>query len=529
MNQKTGPGAGKSVIQQASQGALAGLELTHQGAQPLHQQLYLALRGRILAGQLVAGTRLPSSRLLAAELGVSRNTVITALDQLLAEGLVSARVGAGTVVSASFRSDWPTTSAKPPLRRVSATELSARGRRLAARHRSLPESTSGRPFQPGIPALDHFPWPLWSRLLARAQRELGPDAAGYGHAGGLKSLREAIAGYLAAARGVRCQPHQVLVVSNAQAALDITARMLTEPGDGAWLEAPGYSGARAAFDGAGLRLVPVEVDKEGAQIGDLNGSPPAHGADRGAVLKIGYVTPSHQFPLGSTLSLERRQRLLDWADRVDGWIIEDDYDSEFRYANRPVAAMQGLTANARVIYVGSFSKTMFPGLRVAYMVVPDGLDAPFRQALRQTGQEPSVPIQAALVRFITEGHFGRHLRRMRQLYGDRRHRLAAALSHLMKFAGHTVPADGGLQLTFELSDGWPEAHVLSVVRELGLGMEGLSHYHVDDLTRARHIPPGLVFGCGYCGVEPLEAHIERLASKMRSSHSKSYDVSAGMR
>jgi GntR family transcriptional regulator / MocR family aminotransferase len=487
---------------------IAELQLLRHTGVPLHRQLYSQLRERILAGALCPGTQLPASRVLCARLKVSRNTVIAALEQLAAEGLVSTRVGAGTVVTGDLAlARTGHSSVKAANERGAAqSELraSARGTRLSHGHRALPGLGLSLDFQPGIPDVTRFPAVIWSRFVGRAYRDLRGDLSGYAHAGGFMPLRSALASYLSAARGLRCSAAQVLVVTTAQSALDLAARMLTDAGDTAWLEQPGYSGARAAFGANGLQVHGIEVDEQGLRVADM--------LARCADARIGYITPSHHFPKGYTLSMERRMQLLAWSQQAQGWILEDDYDSEFRYANRPVAALQGLRDDTRVVYVGSFSKTLFPGLRVAYIVVPEPLTNAFSQALRQTGQEPSLPLQLALFEFMQAGHFGRHIRRMRTIYGARHSAMTEALNHHLRALGQVLSADGGLQLTFGLKPQFDDRHLSEVARAQGFGVEPLSRY-----GRSEAGPGGLVFGFGQCPDSGLEARIAELAKILQTS------------
>lgn len=518
---------------------LAPVEISRDSAVPLHRQLFLQLRERILAGALPLGTRLPASRRFAEQLGVSRNTVITAIEQLTAEGLVAARVGASTVVTGHVAIAYGATSnvsvasartrqslAAPKIKSTAESSrstdpevvvegliersaddaaavghtmaISARGLRLGRAHRALPQAVATMQFQPGIPDIGKFPAALWGRMVSRAYRRLGDDLSGYAHAGGYMPLRAALAGYLSASRGVRCGPAQVLVVTSAQAALDLATRMLSDAGDRAWLEQPGYNGACAAFEANGLDLGRVPVDADGVRANEV--------AEQFADARIGYCTPSHQFPTGATLTMERRLELLAWATDNRAWLLEDDYDSEFRYANRPVAAMQGLVADARVIYIGSFSKTLYPGLRVAYLVVPTVLAASFIQAMRQTGQEPSLPLQAALFDFIEGGHFGRHLRRMRNIYRTRHATMTTALNTTLPHLGQVLEADGGLQLSFGMHREYDDRKFSAAAQQAGFGVEPLSRYCADDSPER-----GLVFGFGQCPDIGLDERIDVLA------------------
>ena len=393
----------------------------HSGV-TLYQQLYDSLRSAVLDGRLEPGTRLPSTRAAALELGVARNTVIAVFEQLVAEGFLRSRVGDGTCV-ADFEPELlsrPVRKGPNSLRarregvsRGTVSPLSVRGRAIVGVSRGAPGPVDGA-FQPGLPDIAAFPHRTWARILARHARTPEHARLGYGDAAGDPRLRTAIAAYVTATRGVRCSPERVVPVAGAQAALDLCVRLLLDPGDSAWIEEPGYGGARAALLGAGARIEPIPVDAEGLDV--------AQGEARCPGARLVYITPSCQFPLGATLSLERRLRLLDWAERAGAFVIEDDYDSEYRYRGRPITALQGIDANGRVAYIGTFSKTMFPALRVGYVIAPESLAAAFAHAVRNTGQSVPQPVQGALAEFIDAGHYGRHVRRMWTLYARRRAR-----------------------------------------------------------------------------------------------------------
>jgi GntR family transcriptional regulator/MocR family aminotransferase len=394
---------------------LAGITLDPSAATPLYRQLYEGLRAAILSGRLKAGARLPATRALASDFGVSRNTVMNAYAQLLAEGYVEGEVGSGTYVSRTLPDEL--LHARSHAIQVhqltqEGRRLSQRGARLASMQVPTPRFPSGvKAFRPGIPALDAFPYELWARLMARRWRRPQRALLGYGDPAGYRPLREAIAAYLGEARAVRCRAEQVIVVAGSQQALDLTARMLLDEGEGAWIEDPGYLGARGALVGAGARLAPIPVDGEGLDVAAGEVSSPA--------ARLVYVTPSHQYPFGVTMSLPRRLALLKWASQAGAWVIEDDYDSEYRYAGRPLAALQGLDSEGRVIYLGTFSKVLFPALRLGYMVVPPDLVDAFMAARALSDRHCPVLDQAALADFIGDGHFARHIRRMRALYAER--------------------------------------------------------------------------------------------------------------
>jgi len=482
----------------SSSAFLGRLELRRGDSLPLHAQLARGLRAAILGGRLRPGTRLPATRVLAAELGVARSTVTGAYEQLLAEGYLEARAGAGTRVASGIGgvAALAPRGVRPP---GSVPALSARGRLLASVPRS-PALVAVGAFQTGLPALDAFPRALWSRVAARAVRRLRPALLGYAAAGGYGPLREAIARYLQGARGVVCEADQVIVVSGAQAALDLTARMLLDEGDPVWLEDPGYLGARGALTAAGARLAPVPVDAEGLDV------------ERGRRLcprpRLIYVTPSCQFPLGITTSLARRLALLERAAASGAFVVEDDYDSEYRYRGQPLPALQGLDAGSRVLYMGTFSKTLFPALRIAYLVVPRAHVTAFRAALRQTGQEASVMVQAALAEFIERGHYAAHVRRMRRLYAARQRRfIELARAHLGRRL-ELAPRDTGMQLVGFFHEGDDPGAVARAAAR-GVVVARLANYYL-----GRCPCPGLFLGYAAVPEEAMAAPMQALAAAL---------------
>jgi GntR family transcriptional regulator/MocR family aminotransferase len=400
------------------------------------EQLVAALRTAMLRGVLSPGQQLPSSRQLAADIGVSRVTVEAAYGRLEAEGYLWRAVGRGSFVAL----DAPAAAPATRVRRVETPAvLSQRGQQLAARG-GCRDPARPLPFAAGSPDLRAFPLDLWRQLLARHLRR-GPTLLGYGDPQGDPRLREAIAAYLNAARGLRCTADQVLVLSSSQQALQLAALMLLDADDPVWLEDPGYRGAASAFEAAGARRVAVPVDAEG-----LCWSPDEPWP------KLIYLTPSHQYPLGMALSLRRRRALLAQAAQHRTWIIEDDYDSEFHYDGKPMPALQGLDEAGRVLYLGTFSKVLFPSLRLAYMVLPAALVGPFVEArTTQDGHSPQLA-QAVTADFLTAGHFAAHLRLMRRLYAQRRDALLEALRPMADWL-QPQPSPGGLQLAALLPEG----------------------------------------------------------------------------
>jgi GntR family transcriptional regulator / MocR family aminotransferase len=447
---------------------LTSLRLSPEDPFPLYRQLSEALRERILDGTLPPGTRLPSTRILAGELAVSRNTVKGAYEQLQDEGYIDSRVGAGSRVS-SVLPDSALAVGRPAEGSGEAASrpprLSRRGAGMLAQGR-LPEPDRSVPFAPGIPALDGFPSRLWNRIAAQVQAAAGPEELMHAPAQGLASLRRQVAAYLGTARGVRCTADTVLILSSSQQALDLASRVLLDPGDAAWIEEPGYLGARGALDAAGARLMPVPVDDEGLIV--------SAGRKLAPEARLAYVTPSHQYPLGSVLSLGRRFELLAWAREANAWILEDDYDSEYRYRGQPVPALQGLDPEGRVIYVGTFTKVLFPSLRLAYLVCPAELMPAFVAARSlQDGHAPARS-QAVTAEFLSRGSFAAHLRRMRSLYSRRQEILRELLETRLGEWVVARPSVAGMHLVAQLRRPWDDVALSAEATRRGLHMPPLS-------------------------------------------------------
>jgi GntR family transcriptional regulator/MocR family aminotransferase len=471
-------------------------------ALPRYRQLYDGLRRAILAGQLAPGTRLPSTRALATELRVARNTVVNAFAQLIAEGYIEGKIGAGTQVAASLPDDLLRASPPPkpsPSQMAIGRALAQRGELLAAATVSTPRLAEGaRAFRTGSPDYALFPFAVWSQLAARRWRQPAPNLLGYGDPAGYWPLREAVAAYLGEARALRCTAEQVIIVAGSQQGLDLATRLLLDPGDAAWLEDPGYAGARGALTAAGARIIPVPVGAEGLDV--------AAGEVLCPTARLAYVSPSHHFPLGVTLSLAQRLALLDWAERSHAWILEDDYDSEYRYTSRPLAALQGLDHANRVIYIGTFSKVLFPSLRVGYLVVPPDLVAAFIAARAVADRHSPTVEQAIIADFITEGHFARHIRRMRTLYAERQATLIEAAHAILGDALTITPNEAGMHLVGWLPPGMDDVVVAHRAAELGIAVQPLSAYYATPEKRN-----GILLG--YAAVTPTEirAGVQQLA------------------
>jgi GntR family transcriptional regulator / MocR family aminotransferase len=444
---------------------------------PIYRQIYEGYRGAIISGLLRPGQRLPSTRALATELKISRLPAVIAYEQLLHEGYIDGKVGVGTYVNVSI----PDELAKPILVRGPANP----SRPVVAPPQSSVASDPGPlgPFRVSLPALDLFPGKLWSRLVYRHAKRLPIDLMAYGDPAGYLPLREAIAQYLRAARAVRCEASQVLITAGSQMALQLCAMALLKQGDAVCVEEPGYPGARDALRIAGANLVPISVDDEGIDVGAI--------AALGGRVRAAYVTPSHQYPLGLSMTASRRFGLLDWAQRNRGWILEDDYDSEFRYASRPIGSLQGLDTASRVIYIGSFSKVLFPSLRVGYVVVPADLSSAFAQMREALDIFSPVLYQLALTDFIQEGHFARHLRRMRAVYLSRRNSLVECLRERVGAPLELYNADAGLHLSAFLPEAVDDREVVRMAAQRGVAATALSTCYVGRASRS-----GLVLGFG---------------------------------
>jgi len=495
------------MIKQASAAPLLSVSLDERSTTSLFRQLYEGIRGAILSGQFAAGMRLPASRLLASELGVSRNTILNGYEQLLAEGYLVGRLGSGTYVAPTLPEDLLQTHAQPqPVRRLPRRGrlVSQRGAALAAAPRPVtPRVGPPTAFRPGVPALDAFPVELWLRLTKKYTRRMLGELSDYGDPAGYRPLRQAIADYLTAARGVCCDAEQVIVVSGAQHALDLAARVLLDSGETAWVEDPGYIGARGALMGAGVRVAPVPVDAEGLDV--------AAAVRRHPAARLCYVTPSHQYPLGVTMSLSRRLALLDWAQRAGAWIVEDDYDSEFRYAGRPLAALQGLDRGQRVLYVGTFSKVLFPALRLGYLVAPPDLVETFVAARALADHHsPTLP-QAALAEFIADGHLARHVRRMRTLYAERQTALLHAMRRELDGCVSVAPAEAGLHLVGWLADGADDRTASRGAAAHGVEAPPLSAYRIERGARG-----GLLLGYAASLPRQIRDGVRRLASALKT-------------
>ena len=469
-----------------------------QGKLPLHRQLYEALRRAILDGKLAAGDRLPSSRDLTQDLSLSRNTVVAALSQLAVEGYLVSHVGSGTFV----KDNVPKPARRPGLAfRNQSAELSQRGHALATTF--CASQLEIQPFTPGIADFNAFPVSLWQRLQNKHWRMTYPDMLDYNDSGGYAPLRRAVADYLRVFRSVPLEVEQVIITSGTQQTMELCAHLLADHGDTVWIEDPAYWGAVKAFMATGLRLHPVSVDEHGI-------APQAR--DEATAPRLIYVTPSHQYPTGAVMSLARRHQILALARQHQAWILEDDYDSEFRFSGPPISSLAGLDTDQRVLYMGSFSKVLYPGLKLGYLVVPKGLAAAFKRAHYDLNRPGQMPLQAALAEFIEMGHFASALRRARQSYAERRRCLLAALQPCLGDDAQITGAEQGLHLCLRLPAAIDDQALADQMAKLDLTVRPLSAYCL-----RRQDAKGLVIGYGYARLADIERYGPLLASTVAAA------------
>ncbi|GLZ88570.1 transcriptional regulator [Metapseudomonas resinovorans] len=480
---------------------LTGIELDRSSPVPLYRQLYLQVRKQILSGRLPGGTRLPSTRTLCKELGLSRITLLNAFDQLTSEGFLASRTGAGSYVG----NEWEGRKAaadkprKPPrLSSMSQAVHSLRSDLFSGMSYSAWAPDCPTSFLPSHPAYDAFPMPAWKRLINRHLRKPGKAELGYGELKGLLRLREAIVEYVADARGIECSADQVVITSGAQQAFNLLGMLLLNPGDSVWMEDPGHIAARIAFQAQGCQLVPLPIDDQGLDVQQgLRECPEA---------RLAFTTPARQHPLGTTMSYARRQELIDWAGRYQGWIIEDDCDSEFRYVGRPQPALYAMDQWDKVIHVGTFSKVLYPSLRLGYVILPEDLVEPFCAIRAVMDRSPSTLHQATTADFMLDGHFLGHIRRMRNLYQARQACLVEVLQrHLGGFL--TVNAvEAGLHLI-----GWlPEATDDAALAR-SLADHQVYTYALRDYCIRHQMPPGLLLGFAAMPETQAEQRVQEFA------------------
>lgn len=454
---------------------------------PMHRQIYERMRQAILSGELLAKSRLPSSRSLAQQLGVSRMTVVNAYDQLFAEGYLEGKIGAGTFVASSL----PEELLQAPKTRTVKTaafsrelNFSKQGRLIAQNYEDVlleHEGTKFIPFQNGLTAVDSFPFDTWARIAARQHRQTSSATLLNDDLAGFRPLRETLAAHLKSARGVICEPEQIIITAGTQQALALIAAVFLDPNDEIWMEDPGYLSARNLFALSRAKIIPVPVDEAGLNV--------KAAYERSKKPKLIYVTPSHQYPLGVTMSLARRLSLIETARAAGAWIIEDDYDSEYRYSGHPLASLQGLDEEGRVLYVGTFSKTIFPTLKLGCLVVPPDLVDVFTSARILNGAQPPLINQAVLAEFISEGHFARHVRRMRTLYEERQQTLVEEVKKKLGGLLEMKVNDNGMHLVGWLPDNLDDGDVARKAAIQNVVFQPISASSINKYPRN-----GLVFG-----------------------------------
>ena len=499
----------------------AGIELDRR--QGLTRQLYEALRQRVLDGRLVSGTRLPATRDLAAALSISRNSVVRAYDQLYAEGFIESRVGDGTYVAqlptakklSTKVSTGLSTGLSPALSTKWAnlpqdldSEVIHSGGLAQIKTNHLPQPPAGPPraFRVGVPAFDLFPFEVWAKLNGAFWRKPDLEQLCYGDPAGDGRLRGLIAAYLRSSRGMQCTAEQIVITSGAQQAISLCAQLLVEPGNGVALENPGYRAAGHAFALAGGRLHGIPVDGEGIDCQVLNTLDDC---------RVAYVTPSHQYPLGVVMSLARRLELLAWAERTHGWIIEDDYDGEYRYSGAPLSPLAALDRGGRVLYVGTFGKVAFPALRLGYLVLPPGLVDAFSRRRAVDMRHSEVSTQAVMAEFMAAGHFQRHIRRMRRAALSRRNALLAGWPQGLPGVGSLPQVMAGLHLTVRVDSLARERELLELAHAVGVEVNGLSSYWLPDSNTAPDARAGLVLGFAAVPEDAIDQALARLREVWR--------------
>jgi len=472
-------------------------------AMPLHARIQRAIRQLIIDGALGPGKPLPASRALAKSLEVSRDTIEAAYARLHAEGFIDRRVGSGSFV-AQMPEFTPgrRLSRRDALLRQQAPNLSRRGNAMF-RSGGVRDMLLPRPFSPGVPETRTFPLQLWERLERQVRREVGTQALTHGDPQGTEPLRRAIADYVNLERGARATADRVLILTSSQQAMMLCANMLLDPGDRIFVEDPLYHGALKAFDAAGLECVPICVDRQGIVVEQMLVEP--------RKAKAVSLTPSHQFPTGATLALDRRLALIEWAARHQAWIIEDDYDSEFHYAGKPTACVQGLDPHDRTIYIGTFTKSLFPGLRIGYVVLPPQLVEPMTVARTLLDGHSAAMAQLTLARFMEGGHFGAYVRTMRGLYAQRLDALVDLVQkHLSDFIEPRIPI-GGLQMPCLLTGDLSERTAIDAGRRAGIELLGLSALHATDDAEA-----GVLMGFAASTPAEIEIGVKKLANAFRT-------------
>jgi GntR family transcriptional regulator/MocR family aminotransferase len=484
---------------------LAGIRIDPGSSRPIATQLYAGLRDLMLSGAIATGTRLPATRTLAVDLGISRTTVIDAFERLLAEGLIISRVGSGTFVSDILDKERPRPAAaadRQPAQQKEPQLARAMGWAIAnfTQRERLPHCP--RAFVTALPAFDAFPMAQWARVAAKHWRGTREEVMGYGEPFGHSRLREAIANHLRGNRGITCTKDQIFVVGGAQQAFYLIGAALLNPGDRVWFENPGAIGARNSLIACGADLVPVPVDKDGMRVED--------GLKQSPEFRLAFVTPSHQQPLGHIMSLERRFALLHAAERAGAWIIEDDYDGEFFFGRQPIPTLKSVDRTGLVIYVGTFSKSLFPALRLGFMLVPEPLVETFRRISTSFIQGVPTSPQAMVAEFIDEGYFATHIRRMRNVYAERHATLLEEAHRQLGDLLKIMPAESGLHTIGKLPARIAERAATEAAAAEGVVVSPIARFSIMPTENN-----GLVLGFGAVNPREIREGIARLAPVLR--------------
>ncbi|QAV23130.1 PLP-dependent aminotransferase family protein [Proteus hauseri] len=472
---------------------------------PIGSQVYQAIRKAILDGRLTSGSRLPSSRTLAEMMSISRNSVITGFERLIDEGYLVTRHGAGTFVAPTIPDELIRATDNLNALSSNAELNDALNPNIQKAQKywsnSQPNTNNHHMFHIGVGCVDLFPHELWGRLLGRVWRQSKKALSTFNSPMGYLPLREMICQYVQSTRGLHCQSDQIIIVNGTQQAINLTARVLLKEGDKVWLDDPGYDSALGIFTSYGAKVCPIASDLDGMNI--------EQGIDQNPDAKLVFTTPSHQFPLGNTLSLTRRIALLEWASKNNVWVFEDDYNSEFRYHSKPIQALQGLDKHQRVIYAGTFSKMMYPGFRLGFLVVPPHLVSAFEVAKYYTDSHSGFLEQATLALFISQGHYARHVRRIRKACYDRYLALKNAIETHLPHVFKVEPTDSGIHIVCWLQAGYTEEYIIKNSKEIGLAMQPLSRYCIQPYSKQ-----GVLLGYAAHNPIEIESNIIALAQQL---------------
>jgi GntR family transcriptional regulator/MocR family aminotransferase len=495
------------MVKRARGSLLLSIKFDRNSHQPISTQLYVAMRELILAGGFLAGERLPATRILAKDLGISRTTVIEVFDRLTSESLVTSKTGAGTYVSKALSAERPKPvaqhTAQQDQRAPQLSKLMGQAFLRFSDRKRLPHAP--RAFTTALPAFDFFPMAQWARLSAKYMRGSREDVMGYGDPNGASQLRRAIASHLRVNRGISCEPEQIFIVSGAQQAFHLIGSTLVNPGENVWFENPGAIGARNSLIACGANLIPVPVDSEGLRVDDALRMCPE--------FRLAFVTPSHQQPMGCVMSLERRFALLSAAEKAKAWIIEDDYDGEFFFGSHPPPTLKSVDTTGQVIYVGTFSKSLFPALRLGYLLVPDSLVDTFQTIMYNYLQGVPSHTQSMVAEFIDEGHFSSHVRRMRLIYEERHEALIKVAQQKLNGLLEVETTRSGLHTIANLPRNLSEIEISKAAEHLNVTASPLGRFALAPLKTQ-----GLVLGFGGVNPHQIQVGVEVLASVLENHH-----------